>query len=550
MMLPPVELLVVNARPWSDGALLPGADAVAVAEGRVLAVGRGRDLEGVARRSTLRLDARGATVTPGITDSHVHLLEWARSRAQADLRGATSRAEALARLARFAAARPDHPVVVGRGWDAHLWSEPPARSALDGILGERPTLLHSKDFHALWVNSVALRLAGVTRSTPDPPGGRFERDRGGEPTGVVREQAVRAFAALEARSALAATELELARAAARELHARGVTAVHDFEGPAAQRTVRALTRDLGPRVRVLMGLAHEALDGVLAAGIESGVGDDWFRIGALKLFADGTLGSQTAALLAPYDGSDQCGMEQMSAAELSATVARAFAGGVSVAVHAIGDRACRHALDAIEAAPERAGLALPPRVEHAQLLDPADLPRFAQLGVTASMQPSHCPADLDLVEHFWGSRREHSYPWRSLLDSGASLAFGSDAPVEPPDVALGLHAAVTRRRRDGEPPEGFVPAQCLPLDAALRAYTEAPARLAGAWPRFGRLAAGAIADLVVWDADLHALDPARLHEARPVATVLDGRLVHAAGHAAGLQEPAAAPAAVTGAEAR
>jgi hypothetical protein len=375
----------------------------------------------------------------------------------------------------------------------------------------------------VWSNSAGLRAAGIGCRTPDPAGGRIERDAAGEPSGVLREHAVRLCAPLE--SAARTPGLDQVRAAAHRLLAHGVTAVHDFEDAEAQRVLSALSRGPHPRVRVLMHLPHAALDHALALGLQSGVGDDRFRLGAIKLFADGTLGSRTAAMLAPYDGTVDRGMELLSAAELRDTVRRALEGGLSVAVHAIGDRACRSVLDAFQAVLEHIPAApLPPRIEHAQLLDPADLPRVSRLGLAASMQPVHCVSDFELAERYWGSRRRGAYAWRSLLESGAPLAFGSDAPVESPSVALGLHAATTRERPGR--PGAFVPEERIGLDQALAAYTEGPARLAGNWPGIGSLRSGARADLVVWNADLHRLHPSALCDAYPVVTVMDGDVVY------------------------
>ncbi|MEK7330929.1 MAG: amidohydrolase [Candidatus Eisenbacteria bacterium] len=549
-MRPRADLLIVDARPWSDGAALPEADAIAVADGRVLAVGRAADLSPLAGPQTRRLDAGGGTVTPALVDAHIHLVAWARSRGALELFDCRSRAEALARVAGFLADHPATATVVGRGWDANLWSEVPDRAALDAVTGARPVLLHSKDFHSLWVNSVALARAGVTRDTPDPPGGRLERDGAGEPNGVAREHAVRLFTALAPPEGLAA-DLARVRDAVRALHAEGITAVHDFEGADEHRVLRALTRGDGPCVRVLMHLAHAGLDHALALGLASGTGGDRFRVGALKLFADGTLGSQTAALLEAYEGSADRGLELIPPAELTALVARATAGSLAVAIHAIGDRAVRSSLDAIAAAgPAARASALPPRIEHVQLLDPADLPRFAALGVVASMQPSHCTSDIDNAHRHWGRRVDRSYPWRSLLGSGARLAFGSDAPVEAPATAHGLHSAVTRQRTDGTPVAGFVPAERLDLDAALTAYTEGPARASGAWPRLGRIAPGAIADLALWSTDLHRAAPPELSGVQVTATVMEGEVVfERTGRTptpASVGRPAAEPAAARG----
>jgi predicted amidohydrolase YtcJ len=247
----------------------------------------------------------------------------------------------------------------------------------------------------------------------------------------------------------------------------------------------------------------------------------------VKLFADGTLGSRTAALLEPYEGSTETGLDLMPPAELACAVARAAEEGLSVAIHAIGDRAVRSALDAIEgSAGALAKLALPPRIEHVQLLDPADRPRFARLGVWASVQPSHCIADIELAERGWGARVERSYPWRSLVEAGASVVFGSDAPVEAPVPALGLHAALTRCRVDGTPAGGFTPGERIGLDQALWAYTAGGAALAGRSAGLGRIAPGCAADLVVWDADLHRLPASLLHNVRPTCTLLAGEAVY------------------------
>jgi predicted amidohydrolase YtcJ len=523
------DLLIENARPW-NGSPIEGADAVLVAGGRIAAVGPRASVSAGVDAATPRIDARGGTVTPGLTDAHIHLVAWARSRGRLELHDCASRAEVLARVEAYVAAHPDRPVIVGRGWDANRWSEAPERAALDRVSSGRPVLLHSRDFHALWVNGVALARAGVSRATADPPGGILDRDAAGEPTGVAREHAVRLFAALMPEESAAADRAQLSAAIA-ELHRHGVTAVHDFEAASEQRLLRPFTAPgATPRLRVLMHLHHAGLDHALALGLASGTGDDDFRIGAIKLFADGTLGSQTAAMIEPYTGAVGRGLELIAPDELNAIVARAVAGGLSVAIHAIGDRAVRSALDAFAAAgPALRSLALPPRIEHVQLLDPADVPRFAALGVAASLQPIHCTSDIDNARRHWGERAERSYPWRTLLDAGTHLAFGSDAPVETVSTAAGLHAAVTRRRADGTPAGGFVPGQCIGLDAALEAYTSGAARLAGS-VRGGRLAPGAIGDVVVWSDDLHRLPADDLAGARVRATVIDGAVVfdHAA----------------------
>jgi predicted amidohydrolase YtcJ len=483
------------------------------------------------------IDAAGGTLTPGLTDAHLHLLEWARATGEVSVDGASSPTEVARRVAAFVADHPGDTPVIGRGWDANLWDVAPERSMLDRVCPARPVLLHSRDFHALWANGAALGACGITAATSDPAGGRIVRDAAGEPSGILMENAVRLCARLFAEddgADAAAVEVAITR-----LLALGVTGVHDFEGLAAQRLLSDRCWRGEPRLRVLMHVAHSALNAALDSGLRSGAGDDRFRIGAVKLFADGTLGSRTAAMLAPYEGTRDTGVQ-----ELETTVARCFDAGLSVAIHAIGDRAVRSALNAFEHA-ERAiaTLALPPRIEHLQLVDPTDLPRFARLGVAASMQPSHAISDAALAERHWGSRVRASYPWRDVLDSGAVLAFGSDAPVEPPRPAAGLEAAVARRGAD--PARPFTPHQRITLDEALAAYTSGPARLAGQWPRVGTLRPGAEADFVVWNTDLHALEPSRLGEAAVSATWVQGRVVWSAGDPSAAAGGASRPATIS-----
>jgi len=535
----PAPLLVVNARPW-PAARFGGADAVLVRDGRIAAVGRAAELA-AASPGARRLDARGATVTPGLADAHLHFVPWARSLRQADLNGARTRAEALARVSAALAADPGDAPLVGRGWDASGWEAPPHREALDALAPARPVLLHSHDFHALWVNSEALRRAGVSRATADAPSAVFVRDASGEPTGVARENAVRVFAGLEAEAGPAVSAALLDEAAA-VLHASGITWVHDYQRNDEDFSrMRQLARRR--RLRVLQHFGPEQLPALAAAGRPSGSGDAWFRVGGLKLFADGTLGSRTAALLAPWLDAPGDGMDVLPREELLRLVRWAAELRMTVAIHAIGDRAVRYALDAIEAsgAALRAA-ALPPRIEHVQLLDPADHGRFAKLGVVASLQPQHCVNETDAALSAWGERCAHSYPWKSLLASGAMLAFGSDAPVEPPMPWLGLHAAVARTAPDGAPPDGFYPAERLVLDEALAAYTEGAAAVAGVAGMLGTLAPGAEGDLVVWDRDLCAAPPQGILAARPAATVLAGDIVYLSPQAATATDLPGAPA--------
>lgn len=525
-------LLFVNARLWSGSPL--AADALLLRAGTIAAVGRSDAL--LAQAPTARrVDGAGGTLTPGLTDAHLHVTPWARARRQPDLHGCRSRREVLERLAAALATLPpgDAPLV-GRGWDETDWETAPDRAALDALAPTRPVILHRHDFHALWVNSAALAAAGITRMTRDPEGGRFERDAAGEPTGLVREHAVALFAALEDRAEPRLDDALLDEAAS-ALHAAGVTTVHDYQRNHDDwRRMRALAARR--RLRVLQMIGPEQLRDRAMLGLAAGAGDGWFHTGSLKLFADGTLGSRTAAMLAPYDDAPTHGMALLSPRELHDAVGAAAAAGFSVTIHAIGDAAVRHSLDAIEAHHATlARLPLPPRIEHVQLLHPADRARFATLGVVASMQPQHAVSDAVVARRAWGARCVNAYAWRALRDAGVMLAFGSDAPVEPPVVALGLAAAVARVGHDGTP---FEPAQAITLDEALIAYTSGAAATAGGLLGPGTLTVGAPADVVLWDCDLHGVAPAALATARPRMTTLAGEIVYES--PGGVRDPRAA----------
>ncbi len=510
----------MNARLWSGVPLT--ADAVLVRDGRIAALGESAALRALARDARV-FDAEGGTVTPALCDAHLHFVPWARARRQPDLHGTRS-CEAAVALVRAALAQDGDASLplVGRGWDESAWPVAPTRAALDALAPSRPVILHRHDFHALWVNSAALHAAGVERDTPDPDGGVFERDASGALTGIVREHAVRAFAALEDRAAPAIDDA-LLDDAARALHAQGITAVHDYQRN-HDDWLRMRALSARGHLRVLQHIGPEQLRDHVVLGLTGGAGDARFSTGALKLFADGTLGSRTAAMLAPYDDHGGLGMKILSDAELGAMVGEAAHAGFSVTIHAIGDAAVRASLDAIETHHAAlAALAIPPRIEHVQLLDEHDRARFRALGVIASMQPQHAITDAPVARQAWGSRCPRAYPWRALLESGVTLAFGSDAPVEPPLAIEGIAGAVERIGADGTV---FEPAQAIALDDALRAYTSGAAAAAGGTLGPAILEPGAPADLVVWDRDLHSAAIPALRYARPRLTALAGEIVY------------------------
>lgn len=493
---------------------LPVAGALAVAGARI-AGGVGTHETALATPDVV--DLGGRCVLPGFTDSHVHFPSWAIARRQVRLEGARSLEEALARVREAAERVPPGRWLRGTGWRSVEWLPPvePTKEALDAVTGDVPAALLARDYHSLWLNSAALARAG---GDLEVPGGVVEVGERGEPTGVLREESAWRFK--ERYLELSDDEyLEAMRAGLKVVAARGVTSIHDKDGwlPSIPRLWQRLRDEGALTLRVWQSLPHEHLDRLAELGIAAGLGDEVLRLGYLKAFMDGTLASRTARML---DGS---GVEITSRDELAEIVRRAARAGWPVAVHAIGDRANRDALDAFEETREEwAARRLRPRIEHAQCLAPEDVPRFAALGVAASVQLSHAPSDRDLAERFWPGK-DGAYAYRSLWDSGALVANGSDAPIEELDPLAGIRAGVLRTL-DGRP--AWRPEQALTVQQALEATTVTPAWLTGDERRRGRLLPGYLADLVVLDRDPLACPPEELAEVRVVATMLGGRWVH------------------------
>jgi predicted amidohydrolase YtcJ len=494
---------------------LPVARALAIA-GEVVAGGVGT--HETALPSPERVDLGGRCVLPGFSDAHVHFPTWSVARREVRLEGARSLEEAVARIAEVAPSVPEGRWLRGFGWRSGEWSPPvePTKEALDRVTGDTPTALMAKDYHSLWLNSAALARANGDLQVP---GGVVEVDERGEPTGVLREECAWHFR--DAHAAPSDEEsVEAMRDGLRVAASRGVTSVHDKDGwRGALGFWQTLAAEGVLTLRVWQSVPAEQATELAALRMRSGFGDPLLRIGYLKTFMDGTLGSQTARML---DGS---GVEITSREGLEEFVRRGVAAGFPVAVHAIGDLANREALDAFEATRDLwAPAGLRPRIEHAQLLAPEDLPRFAQLGIAASVQFSHAPSDRDLAERFWAGKTDGAYAYRSLLESGALVANGSDAPIEELDPWAGVCAGVLRTIDDRP---AWHPEQTVTLEQALEATILAPAWLARDERRRGKLVPGFLADLVVLDRDpFECAEPEELREVQVVATMLGGRWVH------------------------
>ena len=514
----------------------PAADALLLVGGRVHTVGSAADVRAAVRalgqRQVEELHVPDACVLPGLTDAHLHLGAYGLQLDQMDLAGVGSLAEVVALVAARTGDLPSDAWLLGGGWDHTLWPEPrlPDRHALDAVSPHRPVALARKDRHITWVNSAALIRAGIGRCTPQPAGGVIDREADGEPSGILRESAQRLV-----ETAVGDPPPEVLRGALRRAQTAllklGLTCVHAPDTPATFAALQNLAAAGELLLRVIYMPPAATLDQLIARRMAAGWGDDHLRVGHLKCFLDGSLGSHTAAMLAPFeDEPGNTGVVITPPEALATLLRRAADSGFGVAMHAIGDRANRQALDTIAGAHLSADDPLRrPRIEHVQVLHPDDIPRLAALGVVASMQPIHTTQDMANADRFWGTRSRGAYAFGSLLRAGTVLAFGSDAPVETPDPLAGLFAAVTRQRPDGTPAGGWYPEECISLAAAVRAYTVGAAYAAGLEHAHGALRPRAVADVTIIEPDIFGVPSRVLLEARVSHTIIAGEVVYAAG---------------------
>ncbi len=512
----------------------PRVSALAIdrGSGRILAAGDDSDVRALAGPLTETLDLRGRVALPGFIDAHTHLLGYAQGRLEVELRETRSEDEAVALVKARAATLPSGTWIIGHSWDKNQWTPErfPSKASLDAVAPAHPVALASHDYHSYWVNSEALRRAGIDAATPDPGSGRIERDGAGEATGMLYE--MDAMGLMEAVIVEPDDETLLAelRRVNAELRARGVTGVHNIEGARSLRLMQRLRAagEIGPRA--LLYIPRQSLPDALRLGLEADFGDDFLRLAGVKIFMDGALGSQTAAMLDPYEGAaGKTGLLTTGEEEIERAVREAAQGGVGMAIHAIGDRAVKTALDGIEAG-WRAGTlhARRIRLEHVQLARLDDLQRMARLGVVASVQPFHAVVDRYTAERYWGDRHRRAYAYNTMRELGVRLALGSDTPVDTCDPLRILHAAINRYddRTPDAPP--WLPDQMLTLQQALHASTVGAAYAGGQEAQQGTLAPGKLADLVVLGEDPFAVPQQRIAGAEVAATLIGGELVHGA----------------------
>ncbi len=537
--------ILYNARIYTLDERQPFATAIAIDRDRVLAIGGDYELlkeygHGLGSSKTAELEDLGRrAIIPGLTDAHIHLESYALSLQMVDCE-TPSLEECLRRVGERAAKAPAGEWIRGHGWNQNNWPQGFGKAAdLDAVASDHPVFLTAKSLHAAWMNSTAMRIAGISASTADPPGGRLGRDAQGRPDGILFESAME-FGYKALPDASVEKVAGAIQDAQQNLWRLGLTCVHDYDQSRCFSALQDLHLEGRLGLRVVKGIPLEDLPQAVAVGLRSGFGDDILRIGSVKAFADGALGPQTAAMFQPYEGDssgDNRGMLLMDGEEFFEHGRLAASHGLSMAVHAIGDRAVHEMLDGYEHLREYeageldmgAGRSKPPlrhRIEHVQLLHPDDVGRLAKLGIIASMQPIHATSDMLMADRYWGKRAALAYALHSQLEQGAALAFGSDAPVESLNPFWGLHAAVTRRRRDGAPaPDGWYPEQRLSLMDAMRGFTVGPAYAAGMEDHLGRLVPGYLADLLVLDRDPFTCSPDEIADLLPVRTMLGGRWI-------------------------
>jgi predicted amidohydrolase YtcJ len=525
----PVTLAVVNARIWTGNPQRPWAEAIAVRGDRIAAVGSSAEIRKLTGASARVIDAHGQMLVPGFNDSHVHIISAGRGLSSVKLRDASTPAEFIARIKAYAKTIPKGAWITDGDWDHTLWGgELPTRQWIDSVTPDNPVWVARLDGHMSLANSLALAAAHVTRATKEVDGGVIERDAKGEPTGLLKDNAQ----GLVDDSMPDPPEAVADRAFDAAMHflaERGVTSAQNmgtwydlaiFER--AHKAGRMITR----MYAVVPLATWEQLRDTVAA---RGHGDEWVRIGGLKGFVDGSLGSHTAAMLQPFsDAPRDSGLLVTSPESLYARTSGADKAGLNVMVHAIGDRAIRIQLDNYERVEREDG---PKdrrfRIEHAQHIAPSDMPRFAKLGVIASMQPYHEMDDGRWAEPIIGHERSKTtYAFKSILESGARLAFGSDWSVAPPTPIEGIYGAVTRETLDGKHPGGWIPEQKISVEDALRAYTSGAAFASFEEKIKGTLESDKLADFVLIDKDLTAIPPEEIRNAHIMMTVVGGRVVY------------------------
>jgi predicted amidohydrolase YtcJ len=527
------DTIVINAVVHTMDSSQPTAEAVAIYHNRIVAVGSNSDIKKLAGSATRTVDAKKRLLLPGFNDAHTHFLSGGFQLSSVDLRDANSPAEFAARIKTFASNLPKGRWITGGDWDHERWPDAklPTKELIDSFTPEIPVFVNRLDGHMALANSLALKLAGVTRETQDPPGGVIVRDKSGEPTGVLKD-AAQNFVWKVVSPATFEEKLAAAKAATDYAARLGVTSVQDMSAGSDVGVYQTLLDRDELKTRIYAVSPLPAWERLAQTGVRAHFGSEMLRVGGLKGFSDGSLGSTTALFYDPYlDDSTTSGIagdEMYPEGAMLKRVSGADRAGFQIMIHAIGDRANDTILSIYEQVTSENGKRDRRfRIEHAQHLRAQDIARFARAGVIASMQPYHAIDDGRWAEKRIGKERaKTTYAFRSLIDSGATLAFGTDWTVAPLNPLLTIYAAVTRRTLDGKNPKGWVPEQKISVEETVRAYT-----VGSAYAEFqenvkGTIAVGKLADLVLLSRDIFTIDPTEIENVKVVLTMIDGRVVY------------------------
>ena len=524
------DLVLLNGRIYTVNPKQPWAQAIACQNGRLVAIGTSEEIHALIGPHTNCIDVEGRLVLPGFIDSHIHFLQYATRRHQLSLFGLDNFAEVQQRLQTAVAQADPGQWIMGWGWDETSWDITPVAAYLDDIAPQNPVALVRMDMHSWWVNSLVLQQANITADTPDPVQSQIDRDTNGHPTGILREWNAIALVEAILPPTNDATLLKWLKAAQAEVHQWGLTGIHDQrvegDGPLSLRLYQILNGRRELTLRIHANIAADYLPQVITLGLQPGFGDDRLWLGHVKTFADGSMGSRTAWMLAPYEGEPHNhGIQVMTTNALWQLTHQASQAGFSLSVHAIGDRAVREVLDVFDEH-QASHLAMPHRIEHIQLIHPHDLDRLKHANIVGAVQPVHLYTDWSAADHVWGDRARYAYAFRSIIDQGTQLAFGSDAPVAPINPMLGLHAAVTRQDARGQPTHGWYPQERLSMAEAIAAYTMGPAYLAGKQQVQGSLAVGKWADMIVLSQDLFTIPVDAIPSVNVDLTIFAGKIVY------------------------
>lgn len=529
------DLFVDNVNGYTLGAdgKLQHFGALLVEDGKVLATGNHADMAKRAGDARV-IDGKGRTLLPGLIDAHGHVMGLGMMTLEADVTGTTSLDAALAKMKTFAATHENDPWILGRGWNQVIWKLDrfPTAKELDSVVPDQPTFLRRVDGHAGWANSAAIKIAGITKSTKDPVGGRIERDADGNPSGVFIDAAME----LIDSKIPSPTDAQLNAALSSALQTManvGLTGVGDAGIDLQTFKLYKQFADQGKltaRINAMIGGTGKDFDAISKDGPLIGYGDDFLSVRSVKLYADGALGSRGAAMLMPYsDDAKNSGLLFSPPDEMTAMISKTFDHGYQVCVHAIGDKGNREVLDSIAVAYKKFpdAKALRNRIEHAQVVSLDDIPRFVDLNLIASMQPTHATSDMNMAEDRVGVERiKGAYAWRTFLKQGTRIAGGSDFPVESPNPFYGLYSAVTRQDHEGHPPGGWYPKQAMTMTEALRAFTLDAAYAAHQEDTLGTLEPGKWADFILVDQDIFKVDPGKIWKTQVLQTWVAGKSVY------------------------